>query len=818
MSSGPDRIVALEAQSRVSGIDFVFVHPSQTVLDVYFLRDVATLDTPLPGSLAAEDIRIYSPASELPEVNVSGLTWPVVDGETVLRITTIIPGDFALYRIHIDDLRIDPFYNDVSFSFKANCPSDADCAPLPHECPPEDLVDFAVDYSARDFWSFRRALLDFASLRYPDWNDRLEADAGIMFAELLSALGDEMAYYQDRVAREAYIETATQRRSLRQHARLVDYEMYDGVGALVWMDITTAAGNHDIPAGTGVYARGEKGGAIHFEIGKGIAETSSGLQYNVDGSRNEFLPYLWDEDDTCLRVGATSVHLQGHHKAHLPFDDFSTDAGTGKVIPGKWVLLKTQPANPAQAARSHLVRVVEVDNQTDPVLNLPITCIKWEEEQALPFEMDKTVLVVRGNIVPATSGKTFTQYFVANRDDDKLTAPQIAALNNLQADNTIQREGHDSTLNYLYSLPGSQTEPLVYHGAGPSPEVLLQPMQFSAGSWVPGGSFYTAKKSFVGLNASGAQDDHFVLDDGYWKRLVGYQRLGEEFVHRDYDSNEGVTIRFGDGEFGRTPDENTVFELKYRLGALRLSNVSADTVKHLTTTLPFVQNLTNPLPAINGRDAETAIEMRQVVADAFREITYRAVRPEDYAEAAGRLGWVQKAGAEFRYTGSWLSNFVTADPKGKTSLSVLEERALGEQMNRFRQAGREVIIQQPEYANIDLDIALCIQPFAYAADVKKAVTEALFGRRSLQPTIGYFSPDRFTFGTPLERSTLEAAIQNVSGVKAVERIRFRRRGWFNWQNFTTYSYHAGSKVIIRIENNPLLPEQGKIKLHTHGGL
>ena len=80
------------------------------------------------------------------------------------------------------------------------------------------MVDFPIDYLARDFWSYRKALLDFASLRYPDWTDRLEADSGIMMAELMSALGDEMAYYQDRVAREAYLETATQRRSIRKHA------------------------------------------------------------------------------------------------------------------------------------------------------------------------------------------------------------------------------------------------------------------------------------------------------------------------------------------------------------------------------------------------------------------------------------------------------------------------------------------------------------------------------------------------------------------------------------------------------------------------
>jgi hypothetical protein len=58
---------------------------------------------------------------------------------------------------------------------------------------------------ARDFISIRNALLDFASQRYPDWTEKIEADAGVMLAEIMAALGDEFSYIQDRYAREAYL-------------------------------------------------------------------------------------------------------------------------------------------------------------------------------------------------------------------------------------------------------------------------------------------------------------------------------------------------------------------------------------------------------------------------------------------------------------------------------------------------------------------------------------------------------------------------------------------------------------------------------------
>ena len=68
-----------------------------------------------------------------------------------------------------------------------------------------------MDYLARDFTSLRSALLDFAAQRYPNWAEVIEADGGVMLAEVMAALGDEFSYIQDRFAREAYLETATQR-------------------------------------------------------------------------------------------------------------------------------------------------------------------------------------------------------------------------------------------------------------------------------------------------------------------------------------------------------------------------------------------------------------------------------------------------------------------------------------------------------------------------------------------------------------------------------------------------------------------------------
>lgn len=814
MTTAPDRIPQLLLQDQVTGIDFIYVFPNQTMLDVYFLRSVTTLASPLPADLTREQIKIYSPQASLPEIEVDAiLSWPTVNGQDVLRLRTKSAGDFSLYRFKIDDPRIDPFYNDISFSFKANCPSDLDCKPPDHECPPDELVDFPIDYTARDFWSYRRALLDFAALRYPDWTDRLEADAGIMMAELMSAMGDEMAYYQDRINREAYLETATQRRSIRRHARLIDYHMHDGLGAKTWLDITANAAalfpatSTTIPAGINVFALSDDAGRVDFETGKGITDKTS---YTVKVANNAINAYLWDEDAVCLAAGSTEMYIDGHHAADLAFDDFPE----GKP-PGKWVLLQTDPADAAQPQRAQMVRLIEITDTTDPVFTNNITHLVWEQEQALRFEFDLTVLTVHGNMVPATAGRTHVQYFIADK----------APASTLPADGTVNRQGHDNTSVHLFTLPDSQATPLVCLGSDPRrynvPEILLEEVDYDpvTKSWVSKviPEVWEYRKALVGIASSAPGSKHFTLDDGTWQRVVHYYRAGKEIEHRDYAMNAGVTIRFGDGEFGRIPGKGTAFRVRYRLGGTRRSNVAARTLTHIAGLIPGIA-VTNPLPAGGGWDAETYSELRQLATDAFRAVTYRAVRPEDYAEAAERLPWVQKAGATFRWTGSWLTAFVTPDPKGKVILEDAERQELMDQLNRFRQAGREVNVLNPVYADIDLKIEICVAPDAYPGQVKERVYEALMGINGLRPVPGYFSPDRFTFGTPLDRSTLEAAIQDVAGVRAVETIRFRRRGWFNWREFTGMRYDPGLQTIIRMANDPLHPERGTLKLHTHGGL
>src|SRR3954462_11625070 len=80
-----------------------------------------------------------------------------------------------------------------------------------------------IDYTSRDFDSVRQSLLDYASRTFPEWTQASEGDFGILLVELFAYCADILSYYGDRVANEAFLSTATQRRSVLNIAELLAY-------------------------------------------------------------------------------------------------------------------------------------------------------------------------------------------------------------------------------------------------------------------------------------------------------------------------------------------------------------------------------------------------------------------------------------------------------------------------------------------------------------------------------------------------------------------------------------------------------------------
>ena len=261
----------------------------------------------------------------------------------VLVVRPASDGDFSTYRLM---LVMDPKSQDspppgfdlilsrMDFSFKVDCPSDFDCQ-AQASCPTESFQEPAIDYMAKDYESFRQIILDKLTMLIQDWRDTSAADMSIMLTELLAYLGDQLSYYQDAVATEAYLGTARKRISIRRHARLLDYRMHDGCNARAWVVINTDP-SYNGPPILVPGPRGPNPGTQLLTGGIGDIETASigattfetMYDLTVHKTRNEIHFYSWGERKCCLPKGATSATLSNNNNI-LDFPVFSWDKVPG---------------------------------------------------------------------------------------------------------------------------------------------------------------------------------------------------------------------------------------------------------------------------------------------------------------------------------------------------------------------------------------------------------------------------------------------------------------------------------------------------------
>jgi len=178
---------------------------------------------------------------------------------------------------------------------------------------------------------------------------------------------------------------------------------------------------------------------------------------------------------------------------------------------------------------------------------------------------------------------------------------------------------------------------------------------------------------------------------------------------------------------------------------------------------------------------------------------------------------VERAGTVFRWTGSWLTVFTTADPEGSEQITGPEQLQLIQLLNRYRLAGYESYAPAPQYVSLDLEVHVCAQPTAFQGDVEAAVLNALSAVKNADGGTGFFYLDNFTFGQPLERSALEAAIQNCNGVAGVECIKYRQRGVIVDPIPLPDELTIDPSQILRVDNDPSRPERGSLRVYVDGG-
>jgi len=132
-------------------------------------------------------------------------------------------------------------------------------------------------------------------------------------------------------------------------------------------------------------------------------------------------------------------------------------------------------------------------------------------------------------------------------------------------------------------------------------------------------------------------------------------------------------------------------------------------------------------------------------------------------------------------------------------------------------AGYESYVPEPQYVSLDIEVQVCALPDAFRGDVQAAILERLNPYSIVNGASGFFNPDNFSFGTPLERSNLEAVIQSAPGVAGILCVRYRVRGRTQGMTEMPDVVDVAADQIIRSDNDPSVPEHGSIKVSILGG-
>ncbi|NUP16893.1 MAG: putative baseplate assembly protein [Streptomyces sp.] len=445
--------------AQLNGVDSVEVGDDGLLLTVTFLGKA-------PHGLVPENVRIDGgrrvTGITAVDVSVEREEDPELDDR--LYVTLDKAGDTSRYRLSL--VETDPYgrpgtepfrgfdqrYHSVGFAFRPDCPTPFDCKE-----DERDGADFpsapVIDYTARDYDTIRKLLLDRLALTTPDWVERNPADLGMTLVELLAHTGDQISYQQDAVATEAYLDTARRRVSVRRHVRLIDYAMHDGCTARAYVTVETA-GDHTLAPGTYRFAsvdvrtldphdRPEPGTVVdESDLGdldeRGSVEvfepvvTADPLELRV--AHNAIRLWTWGGEVCTLPKGATAATLRDEWVDQETCRDRQLDLRPGDLLVLEEVRgPRTGTPGDADPGHRQAVRITSVTPAVDRIEDQPVLEVTWDTGDALRFPLCLTtrggrdclpvedVSLARGNVVLVDHGRTLHGL------PETFTVPQVPA-------------------------------------------------------------------------------------------------------------------------------------------------------------------------------------------------------------------------------------------------------------------------------------------------------------------------------------------------------------------------------------------------------
>lgn len=274
-----------------------------------------------------------------------------------------------------------------------------------------------------------------------------------------------------------------------------------------------------------------------------------------------------------------------------------------------------------------------------------------------------------------------------------------------------------------------------------------------------------------------------------WSRVDDFDTAGPDDRSYVLDAEAGL-LYFGDGIRGRVPGlDARIVAVRYRWGGGATSELAVGTVTQGESLPTAVQDVTNPVPARGGRDAETLDEAKRRAPRELKTLG-RAVTVDDYQLLAGQAPGVRVARSVVvplrrPYTAEGLARpgiDVTRVAPGAVSVVIVPDgtsrflaptegmlATVCRHLNKYRLVTTELYVVAPQYVRIfNLTVTVVPRPGYTRTQLRDAIASHL--EAYLHVLTGGPEGTGYELGGMLHHSELVAQVFRVDGVERVEEL------------------------------------------------
>jgi hypothetical protein len=746
--------------------------------------------------------------------------------DNILNLVVAPIGDYSTYTLDINyEKMMDPLFSDIEFKFRPSCFTN-NCSPE-WESGLDRQNEPSIDYLAKDFDSFKHAMIVAMMERVPGWQPTSEADLDQLIINMVCASADELSDYQDRVMNEAYFGTARKRLSLAKHARLMDYHIHQGTQASTWIAIKLKAGK-DIEIQSG------SDWSKHLVFSTGNIQDSSTAVFMTKDEKymtdllNELDIYTWENSITTLRAGATTADLKCADKDHAEkIQNLIREGIVTHLLIQEDLDPITGKEDGGDKNKRQLLQLLSGEKgakaYSDPVMGAWFVKVRWEQKDMLRYdycfisETTGSKVVVEGvshfygNLIKAYAGRPVITVFKEQDEKDLFTSGKNDDSGSSFCDEmnkwyngvcgveTIERTNWGSVcslsegpLLYEKTAPGGEfptksTLSVEVKAADPAIEKIC---------WSSHTNQWPQTNEVTSFIHSGDTDDHFVVET---------------------DEEGASLVRFGNGTNGKKLPENVQIHCSYQVGFGMEGNVGLDKLTMFDASLgDKIDKCWNPFDVTDGQDMEPVSEIIRRVPEAFRFRQQRAITLQDYVNMTEKIPGVSQASARYAWTGSWRTVQIAVDPVGTTELNDGLRKDISARLDAVKLIGEDFEIRAARYIPLEIHIRLCIHESYWIDDIRFIIEQEFSNGYTPDGKMAFFHPDRWTFGQGLMSSQIIGRLQAIQGVDYVISVEMKR-----WNEATPTGtvdlIEIQPSEIIRVENNPDHMEKGFIDFAIKGG-